>query len=72
MFSELFPWPWVRRTLSLLTFLGIPSKYKEAAVELTVLALVKALYFMHQAHFAGMHGESELLTISRIIPVTMK
>ncbi len=41
---------------SLLTFLDMPSKYSKTAVELTVLASVKALYFMHQVCFEGMHG----------------
>jgi hypothetical protein len=42
--------------VSLLTFLDIPYKHRKAAVEHTVLASVKALYFLHQVRFGGMHG----------------
>ena len=41
--------------VSLLNFLDIPSKYRKVAVERTVLASVKALYFM-QVRFGGMYG----------------
>ena len=36
---------------ALLEFLEIPGKCKKPAVELTVLASKKALYFMHQMLF---------------------
>jgi hypothetical protein len=41
--------------VSLLTFLDIPRKHRKTAVERTVLASVKALYFMHQVRFEGMY-----------------
>ncbi len=37
--------------VALLTFLIISSKHSKTAAELTVLASVKALYFMHQVRF---------------------
>jgi hypothetical protein len=40
---------------SLLNFLDIPRKHKKAAVERTILASVKVLYFMHQVRFGSMH-----------------
>jgi hypothetical protein len=43
-------------SVSLLTFLDIPSKHSKTAIEGTVLASVKALFFMHQVRFGGMHG----------------
>ncbi len=45
--------------VSLLNFLDIPSKYRKVAVECTVLASVKALYFMHQVRFGGMCGRMQ-------------
>ena len=41
---------------ALLEFLEIPSKCRKLAVEQTVLASVKALYFMHQVRFGGLYG----------------
>ncbi len=38
---------------AVLDFLDIPCKCSELAVEQTVLASVKALYFMHQVCFVG-------------------
>ncbi len=40
----------------LVVFLGTPSKCSKAAVEHTVLAFVKAIYFMHQVSYGSMHG----------------
>jgi hypothetical protein len=45
--------------VSLLTLLEIPSKHHKAAVEHTILASVKALYFMHQVRFGRMHGRKQ-------------
>ena len=60
---QVFPWVVGIRGLidpslivSLLNFLDIPSKYRNVAVERTVLASVRALYFMHQVRFGGMYG----------------
>jgi hypothetical protein len=41
---------------ALLDFLEIPGKCRKLAVERTVLASVKALYFMHQVRFGGLYG----------------
>jgi hypothetical protein len=48
---------------SLLTFLDIPSRHRKTAVERTVLASVKALYFMHQVRFGGMYGRQRAADI---------
>ena len=60
---QVFPWVVGIRGLinpslivSLLTFLDIPSKHRKVAVERTVMASVKALYFMHQVRFGGVYG----------------
>jgi hypothetical protein len=57
---HVFPWAVGIRNpsliVSMLTFLEFPSKHNKAAVEGTVLASVKSLYFMDQVRFAGMHG----------------
>ena len=60
---QVFPWVVGIRGLidpslivSLLAFLDIPSKHRKVAVERTVLASVKALYFMHQVRFGGLYG----------------
>ena len=45
---------------ALLEFLEIPGKCKKPAVELTVLASVKALYFMHQVLFGGLHSRRKM------------
>ena len=59
---HIFPWVVGIRGLivpsyivSLFTFLDIPGKHHKTAIERTVLASVKALYFMHQVRFGGMH-----------------
>jgi hypothetical protein len=59
---HVFPWVVGIRGLidpslivSLLALLDIPYKHRKTAVERTVLASVKALYFMHQVRFGGMH-----------------
>jgi hypothetical protein len=43
-------------TLFKLASLGIPNMRSKAEVEPTALAAVKALDFMHQVRFGGMHG----------------
>jgi hypothetical protein len=43
---------------SLLTFPDIPSKHTKTVLERTVLASVKAHYFMHQVRFGGMYGRT--------------
>jgi ribonuclease HI len=59
---HIFPWVVGIRGLidpscivSLFTFLDVPRKHHKTAIERTVLASVKALYFMHQVRFGGMH-----------------
>ncbi len=42
-------------SLSLFTFLDVSRKHHKTAIESTVLASVKAIYFMHQVRFGGMH-----------------
>jgi hypothetical protein len=41
--------------VSLFTFLDVSRKHHKTAIERTVLPSVKALYFMHQVRFGGMH-----------------
>jgi hypothetical protein len=41
--------------VSLFTFLDASRKHHKTAIERTVLASVKAFYFMHQVRFGGMH-----------------
>jgi len=60
---HVFPWVVGTRGLidpshihALLDFLEIPGKCRKLAVERTVLASVKALYFMHQVRFGGLYG----------------
>ncbi len=59
---HIFPWVLGIRGLidpscivSLFTFLDVSRKHHKTAIERTVLASVKALYFMHQVRFGGMH-----------------
>ena len=61
--AHVFPWMVGVRGLidlshiyALLEFPEIPSKCRKLAVEQTVLASVKALYFMHQVRFGGLYG----------------
>ena len=61
--AHVFPWVVGVRGLinpshiyALLEFLEILSKCRKLAVEQTVLASVKALYFMHQVRFGGLYG----------------
>ena len=60
---HIFPWVVGVRGLidpahiyALLAFLEIPGQCRKLAVEQSVLALVKALYFMHQVRFGGLHS----------------
>jgi len=43
--------------LALMEFVAIPKKYWHKAVERTVLASVRALYFLHRVRFGGPLGE---------------
>ena len=45
---------------ALLEFLEIPGKCKKPAVKLTVLASVKALYFMHQVRYGGLYSRRKM------------
>ncbi len=44
---------------ALLDFLEIPGKCRKLAVDRTVMASVKARYFMHQVRFGGLYGRSK-------------
>jgi hypothetical protein len=59
---HIFPWVVGIRGLidpscivSFFTFLDVSRKHHKTAIERTVLASVKVLYFMHQVRFGGMH-----------------
>ena len=65
--AQVFPWVVGVRGLidtthiyALLEFLEIPGKCRKLAVKRTVLASVKALYFMHQVWFGGLHSHWKL------------
>jgi hypothetical protein len=64
---HVFPWVVGTRGLidpshvhALLDFLELPGQCKKPAVEQTVVASVKALYFMHQVRFGGLHCRSRV------------
>jgi hypothetical protein len=63
MVVHVFPWVVGIRGLidprhinALLEFLEIHKRHRQTAAEKTVLASVRALYFMHQVHFGGSQG----------------